>query len=56
MRKKIAVERKIDKARRRKDQLEILIALFRKAAALRNEMLEVGFTDNGGTINSASEF
>jgi len=27
--------------------------MFRKAAALRNEMLEAGFTDNGGAIHSA---
>lgn len=30
-----------------------LIAMFRLAAALRNQMLEVGFTDNGGAIHSA---
>lgn len=27
--------------------------MFRKAAALRNEMLAAGFTDNGGAIHSA---
>jgi len=27
--------------------------MFRKAAKLRNEMLEEGFTDNGGAIHSA---
>lgn len=27
--------------------------MFRKAASLRNEMLEAGFTDNGGAIHSA---
>lgn len=27
--------------------------MFRKAAALRNEMVEAGFTDNGGAIHSA---
>ena len=30
-----------------------LIEMFRMAAALRNEMLSVGFTDNGGAIHSA---
>jgi hypothetical protein len=30
-----------------------LIAMFRLAAVLRNEMLQVGFTDNGGAIHSA---
>jgi hypothetical protein len=30
-----------------------LIKMFRLAAALRNEMLKTGFTDNGGTIHSA---
>lgn len=30
-----------------------LITMFRLAAALRNHMLEVGFTDNGGAIHSA---
>ena len=32
---------------------ENLIPMFRKAAALRNEMLVAGFTDNGGAIHSA---
>lgn len=32
---------------------ENLAPMFRKAAALRNEMLECGFTDNGGAIHSA---
>ena len=32
---------------------ESLVPMFRKAAALRNEMLESGFTDNGGAIHSA---
>ena len=31
----------------------ILIPMFRKAAALRNEMCAVGFTDDGGAINCA---
>ena len=30
-----------------------LIAMFRLAAALRGQMLEAGFTDNGGAIHSA---
>jgi len=30
-----------------------LIAMFRLAAALRGQMQEVGFTDNGGAIHSA---
>jgi hypothetical protein len=53
MREKIAVERKTNKSRRRKYQPEILISMFRKAAALRNEMLREDFTDNGGAIHSA---
>jgi len=32
---------------------ELMVAMFRKAAALRNEMLGAGFTDNGGAIHSA---
>lgn len=32
---------------------ETLVPMFRKAAALRNEMLSSGFTDNGGAIHSA---
>jgi len=44
---------KKDKGRPRKYQPELLIAMFRKAAALRNEMLAAGFTDNGGAIHSA---
>lgn len=30
-----------------------LIAMFRLAAALRKQMVDVGFTDNGGAIHSA---
>ncbi len=30
-----------------------LIPMFRKAARLRNEMIDAGFTDNGGAIHSA---
>lgn len=37
----------------RKYQADQLIAMFRKAAALRNEMIKAGFTDNGGAIHSA---
>ena len=32
---------------------ETLVPMFRKAAALRNDMLASGFTDNGGAIHSA---
>lgn len=32
---------------------ENLIPMFRKAALMRNEMIECGFTDNGGAIHSA---
>jgi hypothetical protein len=47
------MKEKSDKARKRKYQPELLIAMFRKAATLRNEMLAAGFTDNGGAIHSA---
>lgn len=40
-------------ARTRKYEPAHLIAMFRLAAALRKQMLEVGFTDNGGAIHSA---
>jgi hypothetical protein len=40
-------------ARPRKYEPEKLIAMFRLAAALREQMLEAGFTDNGGAIHSA---
>ncbi len=30
-----------------------LIAMFRLAAVFRNQLLEIGFTDNGGAIHSA---
>ena len=43
----------MDKARRRKYQPGLLIAMFRIAAKLRNEMVGAGFTDNGGAIHSA---
>jgi hypothetical protein len=32
---------------------DLLIRMFRKAAALRNEMVAAGFTDNGGAIHCA---
>jgi hypothetical protein len=32
---------------------DLLIAMFRRAASLRNEMIAAGFTDNGGAIHSA---
>jgi len=41
------------KARMQKYQPDILIAMFRMAATLRNEMLAAGFADNGGAIHSA---
>lgn len=44
---------KSEMARQRKYQPELLIKMFRKAASLRNDMLEAGFTDNGGAIHSA---
>ena len=44
---------KKDKGHSRKYQPELLIKMFRKAAELRNDMLEAGFTDNGGAIHSA---
>jgi hypothetical protein len=47
------MKEKLNKARARKYPPDLLIAMFRKAAALRNEMLEAGFTDNGGAIHSA---
>lgn len=40
-------------ARARKYDPDTLIAMFRLAAALRKQMLDVGFTDNGGAIHSA---
>lgn len=43
----------IAKPRVKKYPPELLIAMFRKAAALRNDMIEAGFTDNGGAIHSA---
>ncbi|MCU1252171.1 MAG: hypothetical protein JWQ49_5200 [Edaphobacter sp.] len=41
------------KAHLRKYHPEILVAMFRKAESLRNEMLREDFTDNGGAIHSA---
>ena len=45
-----------DNARPGKYHPDLLIKMFRKAAALRNEMLEAGFTDNGGAIHCADAF
>src|SRR3954463_10815932 len=42
------------RTRRSKYSAETLIPMFRKAAALRDEMIAAGFTDNGGAIHSAS--
>jgi hypothetical protein len=39
--------------RQRKYEPVKLVAMFRLAAALRKQMLGVGFTDNGGAIHSA---
>src|ERR1019366_6461531 len=39
--------------RRSKYPLDVLIAMFRKAAEFRNEMRAAGFTDNGGAIHSS---
>jgi hypothetical protein len=41
-------------ARLRKYHLDNLIPMFLKAAVLRNEMIDAGFTDNGGAIHSAT--
>ena len=41
------------KQRIKKYTPDLLITMFRKAAMLRNEMIEAGFTDNGGAIHSA---
>jgi len=40
-------------AKTRKYDPEKLIEMFRLAAGLRKQMIEVGFTDNGGAIHSA---
>lgn len=40
-------------ARQKKYEPQKLIDMFRLAATLRNQMLEAGFTDNGGAIHSA---
>lgn len=47
------MDRKISKLPHGKYDPNLLITMFRKAAALRNDMLAVGFTDNGGAIHSA---
>jgi hypothetical protein len=40
-------------ARQGKYEPRQLIAMFRLAAVFRNQLLELGFTDNGGAIHSA---
>jgi hypothetical protein len=47
------MDRTRDKAPHGKYDPDLLIQMFRKAAALRNEMVAAGFTDNGGAIHSA---
>lgn len=47
------MQRREDKKLHGKYDPALLIQMFRKAAALRNEMLAAGFTDNGGAIHSA---
>jgi hypothetical protein len=47
------MDRKKDKTSHGKYDPDLLIKMFRKAAALRNEMVAAGFTDNGGAIHSA---
>jgi hypothetical protein len=44
---------KKDKSPHGKYGPDLLIRMFRKAAALRNEMVQAGFTDNGGAIHCA---
>lgn len=41
-------------ARSIKYPVEQLVPMLRKAAALRNEMIAAGFTDNGGAIYTAA--
>lgn len=47
------MDRKNDKLPHGKYDPDLLIKMFRKAAALRNEMVAAGFTDNGGAIHCA---
>lgn len=47
------MDRKKDKLPHGKYDPDLLIKMFRKAAALRNEMVAAGFTDNGGAIHCA---
>ncbi len=47
------MEEKKDRKLRRKYTPDFLVPMFRKAAALRNDMLDAGFTDNGWAIHSA---
>lgn len=47
------MDRKKNKLPHGKYDPDLLIRMFRKAAALRNEMVAAGFTDNGGAIHCA---
>lgn len=47
------MDRTKDKRPHGKYDPDLLIKMFRKAAALRNEMIAAGFTDNGGAIHCA---
>ena len=47
------MDRKQSKTPHGKYDPDVLIKMFRLAAALRNKMLAAGFTDNGGAIHSA---
>lgn len=47
------MEKRTATPRTRKYPPELMVAMICKAAALRNEMLGAGFTDNGGAIHSA---
>lgn len=47
------MDRKQSKTPHGKYDLDLLIKMFRRAAALRNEMVAAGFTDNGGAIHCA---
>ena len=43
----------MEEASRHSIHTDVFIAMFRKAAELRNEMTQAGFTDNAGAIHSA---
>ena len=47
------MDRKKSKMPHGKYDPDLLIKMFRRAAALRNEMVAAGFTDNGGAIHCA---